>query len=88
MCCSYKQLLSDCQQTYFAQRSPVMADAVAKALMELKNKHKNDHSVLFRSAALFIMQVCQDEATCFKYFFVEYSSQLKYVVISNVFDNY
>ncbi|KAF5272865.1 hypothetical protein FQR65_LT00461 [Abscondita terminalis] len=53
-----------------------MTDAVAKALSDLKNKHKSDYSVLFRSAGLFIMQVCQDESTCFHYFFTNHSEQL------------
>ncbi|KAK4871742.1 hypothetical protein RN001_015866 [Aquatica leii] len=86
---NYKQLLSDCQQTYFSLRSPVMTDAVAKALIDLKNKHKSDHSVLFRSAGLFIMQVCQDESTCFNYFFTEESEQLNEyfgILCQNLYD--
>ncbi|KAF5289618.1 hypothetical protein FQR65_LT11809 [Abscondita terminalis] len=73
---AYEQLLGLCQQIYFSLRSPVMTDAVAKALSDLKNKHKSDYSILFRSAGLFIMQVCQDESTCFHYFFTNHSEQL------------
>ncbi|KAB0801537.1 hypothetical protein PPYR_05891 [Photinus pyralis] len=72
----YQQLLFDCQQTYFSLRSPIMTDAVTKALLDLKNKHKSDHSILFRSAGLFVMQICQDESTCFNYFFSSNCPQL------------
>ncbi|KAK5639286.1 hypothetical protein RI129_011778 [Pyrocoelia pectoralis] len=72
----YQQLLFDCQQTYFSLRSPIMTDAVTKALLDLRNKHKSDHSILFRSAGLFVMQICQDEYTCFNYFFSNNCSQL------------
>ncbi|XP_023014719.2 conserved oligomeric Golgi complex subunit 3 [Leptinotarsa decemlineata] len=69
----YKNILSDCQKTYLTQRLPILSVAVAKALHELKDKHKNDHSILFRSCSLFIMKVCQDEATCYNYFFSKIS---------------
>lgn len=75
--CSYKRTLIDCQKAYFSQRSPIMTAAVLKALNDLKNKHKNDHSILFRSAGLFVIKVCQDEATCFHYFFNRQSPQLE-----------
>ncbi|KAF5304531.1 hypothetical protein FQA39_LY09582 [Lamprigera yunnana] len=86
---NYQQLISVCQQTYFSFRSPVMTDAVIKALIDLKNKHKGDHSILFRSAGLFIMQVCQDESNCFNYFFSNQSVQLdEYfgVLCQNLYD--
>ncbi|KRT79928.1 hypothetical protein AMK59_7092, partial [Oryctes borbonicus] len=72
----YKRTLIDCQKAYFSQRAPIMMAAVLKALVDLKNKHKNDHSILFRSAGLFVIKVCQDEAACFHYFFNRPSPQL------------
>ncbi|KAG5882532.1 hypothetical protein JTB14_038143 [Gonioctena quinquepunctata] len=69
----YKNILSDCQKTYLTQRLPILSDAVSKALHELKEKYKNDHSILFRSCSTFIMKVCQDEAMCYHYFFSKIS---------------
>lgn len=71
----------DCQKMYFAQRSPIIFAAVSKALNDLKEQHKNDYSVLFRSACLFVMKVCQDESMCFFYFFNNRSQQLRYVFL-------
>lgn len=78
--CSYKNTVYDCQKTYFTQRTPIITAAVTKALMELKEKHRNDYSVLFRSSCLFVMKVCQDEAMCFYYFFSKPSEQLRYFI--------
>ncbi|GJQ68258.1 Cog3 [Trypoxylus dichotomus] len=72
----YKRILIDCQKAYFSQRTPIMMAAVLKALIDLKNNHKNDHSILFRSAGLFVIKVCQDETACFRYFFNKPSPQL------------
>ncbi|VEN50012.1 unnamed protein product [Callosobruchus maculatus] len=74
----YKSFISDCQKSYFTQRSPMLNAATSKALNELKEKHKTDHSTLFRSCCLFTMKVCQDEAACFGYFFNKVSDQLSY----------
>lgn len=74
--CSYKNTMYDCQKTYFTQRAPIISTAVSKALAELKEQHKNDYSVLFRSSCLFVMKVCQDECMCFHYFFSRPSEQL------------
>ncbi|KAJ8962991.1 hypothetical protein NQ314_005630, partial [Rhamnusium bicolor] len=72
----YKNIINDCQKTYLTQRLPILSVAVSKALGELKEKHRNDHSILFRSCCLFTMKVCQDEAKCYNYFFSKISSQL------------
>ncbi|CAH0558362.1 unnamed protein product [Brassicogethes aeneus] len=72
----YMNILSDCQKSYLNQRLPILSVAVAKALAELKEKHRVDHSILFRSCALFTMKVCQDEAHCYGYFFSKTSEQL------------
>ncbi|CAH1159692.1 unnamed protein product [Phaedon cochleariae] len=72
----YKNILSDCQKTYLTQRLPIMSIAVSKALAELKEKHRVDHSKLFRSCSLFTMKICQDEAMCYNYFFTKPSTQL------------
>ncbi|XP_022915203.2 conserved oligomeric Golgi complex subunit 3 [Onthophagus taurus] len=85
----YNRTLWDCQKSYFAQRSAIMSGAVSVALLDLKEKHKNDHSILFRSAVLFIIKICQDEATCFRYFFKGSSTQLdEYLVMlcQNLYD--
>lgn len=71
----YKNIINDCQKTYLTQRLPILSMAVSKALTELKENHKNDHSVLFRSCSLFTMKVCQDEARCYNYFFNKMSNQ-------------
>lgn len=73
---SYENTVYDCQKTYFAQRSPIISAAVFKALNDLKEQHKTDYSVLFRSACLFVMKVCQDESACYFYFFGKPSQQL------------
>lgn len=65
----YKNLLIDCQKSYLTQRLPILSVAVSKSLAELKEKHKTDYSVLFRSCSLFNLKVCQDEAVCYNYFF-------------------
>lgn len=65
----YKNLLLDCQKSLFTLRLPILNVAVSKALTELKEKHKTDYSILFRSCSLFTMKVCQDEAMCYNYFF-------------------
>ncbi|XP_018331497.1 conserved oligomeric Golgi complex subunit 3 isoform X2 [Agrilus planipennis] len=86
---SYSQLITDCQQIYFSQRSFILA-AVAKALNELKIKHKKDHSMLFRSSGLFVMQMCQDEAASFNLFFSKESQQLRNYLASicqNLYDS-
>jgi hypothetical protein len=72
----YQNVLSDCQKFYVSQRLPILSTAVSKALSELKEKYKNDYSILFRSCGLFIMKTCQDEAACYHYFFSQYSSEL------------
>lgn len=72
----YKNVLSDCKKSFFAQRLPILNVAVGKALNELKEKYQKDHSALFRSCSLFTLKVCQDEATCYSYFFSKQSSQL------------
>lgn len=71
----YKNLINDCQKTYLTQRLPILSVAISKALNELKEKHKNDYSVLFRSCCLFTMKVCQDEAMCYSYFFTNVSDE-------------
>ncbi|KAJ8911040.1 hypothetical protein NQ315_004686 [Exocentrus adspersus] len=71
----YTTVISDCQKTYLAQRLPIISVAVSKALTELKESHKNDHSILFRSCSLFVMKVCQDETRCYHYFFAKLSTQ-------------
>ena len=53
--------------------------AVSEALSALKEKGKNDHSILFRSAGLFVIKVCQDESICFHYFFKETTPSLEWV---------
>ncbi|XP_060532022.1 conserved oligomeric Golgi complex subunit 3 [Cylas formicarius] len=65
----YKNTLYDCKRSYFAQRQPILSVAVSKALTELRDKHRSDHSVLFRSCCLFMLKVCADEARCYDYFF-------------------
>lgn len=72
----YTNALYDCQKSYFTQRLPILEVAVSKALTELKEKHKNDYSVLFRSCCLFMIKVCIDESRCYNYFFDNISSQL------------
>lgn len=72
----YRNIISDCQKTYFTQRLPILGVAVSKALIDIKEKHRTDHTVLFRSCSLFTMKVCQDEAVCFSYFFSKISDQL------------
>lgn len=72
----YKNTLYDCQRSYFTQRLPILEVAISKALLELKEKHKYDYSVLFRSCCLFTIKVCIDEARCYNYFFRSISSQL------------
>ncbi|KAJ8933259.1 hypothetical protein NQ318_017797 [Aromia moschata] len=71
----YKNIISSCQKTYIAQRLPILSVAVSRALNEVKYKHRNDHSILFRSCSLFVMKVCQDEAKCFNHFFTKISDQ-------------
>ncbi|XP_017774567.1 PREDICTED: conserved oligomeric Golgi complex subunit 3 [Nicrophorus vespilloides] len=72
----YLRTLNDIQKSYFSQRAPVMQSAVSKALLDLRDKYKSDHSILFRSAGLFLVKVCQDEAGCYNYFFNNRSQQL------------
>ncbi|XP_066246972.1 conserved oligomeric Golgi complex subunit 3 [Euwallacea similis] len=72
----YKNTLYDCQKSYFTQRLPVLEVAISKALQDIKEKHKNDYSVLFRSCCLFTIKVCIDEARCYNYFFVNATIQL------------
>lgn len=80
--CRYSRTYSDCQRAYFAQRVPLITNAVVKALNDLKERHKSDHSILFRSSSLFIIKVCQDESTCYHYFFTFPSQQLQYVSVN------
>ncbi|CAG9860141.1 unnamed protein product [Phyllotreta striolata] len=72
----YKNVLDDCKKSFFAQRLPLLTVAVSKALNELKEKYQKDHSTVFRSCSLFILKVCQDEATCYNYFFSKPSDHL------------
>ncbi|KAJ3642789.1 hypothetical protein Zmor_025544 [Zophobas morio] len=72
----YSTVVSDCQKFYVSQRLPILSTAVSKALSELKERYRNDYSILFRSCGLFIMKTCQDEACCYHYFFTQYSSEL------------
>lgn len=72
----YKNTLYDCQKAYFTQRLPILEVAVSKALLDIKSRHKNDYSVLFRSCCLFIIKVCIDESKCYSYFFESASPQL------------
>lgn len=72
----YRNTLADCQRAYHAQRTPLITSAVVKALNDLRDKYKNDHSILFRSSALFVIKVCQDESTCYHFFFAQALPQL------------
>ncbi|ENN79034.1 hypothetical protein YQE_04501, partial [Dendroctonus ponderosae] len=72
----YKNTLYDCQKAYFTQRLPILEVAVSKALLDIKSRHKNDYSVLFRSCCLFIIKVCIDESKCYSYFFNSACPQL------------
>ncbi|CAG9766598.1 unnamed protein product [Ceutorhynchus assimilis] len=72
----YQNTLYDCQKSYFTQRQPILEVATSKALSELKEKHKNDYSTLFRACCLFTIKVCIDEARCYNYFFKAISNQL------------
>lgn len=76
---NFKNTLLDCHKMYLSERLPLLTAAVSKALNEIKEKYKNDYSILFRSCGLFVMKVCQDEVNCFQYFFKNSSEQ---------FDNY
>lgn len=73
----YERVVHDCQRAYFAERSPLIMAAVAKALGDLKDNHKNDHSILFRSSGHFIIKVCQDEVACFHLFMSSPSTFLR-----------
>lgn len=75
----FQSCLNDCHKVYISHRMPILMEAAAKALYEIKDKHKTDYSILFRSSGLFMMKVCQDETNCFNYFFKKMSPQ---------FDNY
>lgn len=72
----YSRALSECQRAYFSLRSPMITAAVKKALLDLRHKHRTDQSLLFRSSGFFVMKVCEDEAACFGYFFVNATDQL------------
>lgn len=72
----YHNTLYDCQKSYFTQRLPILEVAVSKSLGEIKEKHKTDFSVLFRSCCLFTIKVCMDESRCYNYFFNNISPQL------------
>lgn len=72
----YNRALNECQRTYFNLRSPMITTAVRKALLDLRDKHRTDQSLLFRSSGFFVMKVCEDEATCFRYFFADSTPQL------------
>lgn len=72
----YKNIMYDCQSSYFHQRLPILEAAVSKALQELKNQHKTDYSVLFRSCCIFTIKVCTDEVMCYNFFFTNLSPQL------------
>ncbi|KAL3288371.1 hypothetical protein HHI36_002819 [Cryptolaemus montrouzieri] len=74
---NFQNTLMDCHKMYLAERLPLLTAAVSKALNEIKEKHKTDYSVLFRSCGLFIMKVCQDEGNCFHHFFKHISEQFE-----------